>query len=266
MAIVWCGLAPHPPVIVDAVGKWRCEEVAPTIDSMRRWSADCLAATPDRIVVISPHTPRPHNGISSWFGSQIDGDFSRFSAAGCRVRLHNDVTWMKAFRGHYHDITDLEMEPLDHGALVPLHFLVEAGWNGPTAVISLPWSANGELDRIGKAIAAACTDDRRTALVASGDMSHCLKPDAPCGYSKHGQEFDDAFVAAIKDADYRKARDIHVNLQIEAKQDVLESCMIAWAATGYDANNHHFYSYEGPFGVGYSVMRFSGPATVERMT
>ena len=36
-------------------------------------------------------------------------------------------------------------EPLDHGAVVPLWFLVEAGWQGPTCLVSLPWSADPAL-------------------------------------------------------------------------------------------------------------------------
>jgi aromatic ring-opening dioxygenase catalytic subunit (LigB family) len=44
---------------------------------------------------------------------------------------------------------------LDHGALVPLWFLAEAGWTGPTIILSLNYSVDDGLTRLGEAIAAA---------------------------------------------------------------------------------------------------------------
>jgi aromatic ring-opening dioxygenase LigB subunit len=95
-------------------------------------------------------------------------------------------------------------------------------------------------------------------VLASGDMSHCLKPGAPAGYDEQGQIFDDIFVEHIRVADYRGAERINPTLRDQARQDVVESCRVAWHASGFADANHHFYSYEGPFGVGYTVMRFHG--------
>ncbi len=258
MTIVWAGLAPHPPVIVPTVGKQRCDEVAATVTAMQAWSRDLLAAEPQRVVLVSPHTLRPSFGISSWYEKRLDGNFSRFGAAATQINLHNDVDWLKRFRDNYHEIFDLALEPLDHGALVPLHFLVEAGWTGPTVVLGLPFGGGTQLEEIGSAIAAADLPEERTALIASGDMSHCLIPSAPAGYDPAGAEFDERFVSAVRATNYQAALDISPSLQREAKQDVVESCAIAWHATGFDTQNAHFYSYEGPFGVGYTVMKFNG--------
>lgn len=258
MTIVWAGLAPHPPVIVPSVGKTRCNQVAATVDAMQAWSRDLLSANPQRVVLISPHTLRPSFGISSWFESKLDGNFSRFGAAATQINLNNDTVWLKRFREHYHEIFDLAFEPLDHGALVPLYFLIEAGWQGPTVVLGLPFGGGPQLEEIGNAIQKACLPEERTALIASGDMSHCLIPSAPAGYDPAGAEFDQRFVTSVRATNYQAALDISADLQREAKQDVVESCAITWHATGFDSENAHFYSYEGPFGVGYTVMKFSG--------
>ncbi|CAM2005983.1 class III extradiol dioxygenase subunit B-like domain-containing protein [Acanthopleuribacter pedis] len=258
MTIVWAGLAPHPPVIVPTVGKTRLSQVAATVDAMKAWSRDCMAADPQRVVVISPHTLRPSFGISSWLDNRLDGNFSRFGAAATQINCNNDTAWLKRFREHYHEIFDLALEPLDHGALVPLYFLKEAGWEGPTVVLGLPFGGGAQLEEIGEAIKKTCLPGERTALIASGDMSHCLIPSAPAGYDPAGAEFDERFVDAVRATNYQAALDISPTLQRDAKQDVVASCAIAWHATDFDTNNAHFYSYEGPFGVGYTVMKFCG--------
>ena len=257
MTIIWTGLAPHPPIIVRSVGGARCREAQHTIDNMDLFAEDLLSHRPDRVVLISPHTPRPKTGIAAWFGDQLSGDFSRFGAPQTRLRFPLDRDWLNSFIAHYSDVSKLTDEPLDHGAAAPLYFLDGAGWRGPTVVLGLPWDEGGELDRIGSAI-NACDDDKRTALIASGDMSHCLKEDGPYGFDSYGPIFDEAFVSHLKIGDYRGALNLDWELRQAARQDVVESCRVVWAASDFDHQNHHFYHYEGPFGVGYTVMRFRG--------
>ncbi|MDJ0841119.1 MAG: class III extradiol dioxygenase subunit B-like domain-containing protein [Acidobacteriota bacterium] len=258
MGIIWSGLAPHPPIIVESVGGTRCREVQRTIDSMNQLARDLMSHNPDRLVIISPHTPRPHSGIAGWFGERLRGTLAQFGAPSTCFDLPVDQPWMKTFSQAYPRITDLGDELLDHGAMVPLHFAVQAGWQGPTAVIGLPWNEGRELDQIGSAVRQASATGDRTAVLASGDMSHCLKPGAPCGFDERGKLFDHSFVAKVREQRYHDAVDIDPDLRQAAKQDVVESCRIAWEAIDYQNDNHRFLSYEGPFGVGYTVMKFYG--------
>lgn len=261
MGITWAGLAPHPPIIVSDVGGDRCQDVARTIKSMRSLAEDLVAQRPERLVIISPHTPRPYQGISAWMGPSIAGNFAQFGAPNCSVELAVDKQWMTRFASAYGQVHALRYEMLDHGTMVPLWFAVQAGWKGPTCVLGLPWNEDVELDAIGKALAKACNDDASTAVIASGDMSHCLKPDAPCGFSSQGAKFDMAFINHLQNCSFREATAIDLSLQEAAKQDVVPSCRVAWEATNYRHDNHYFYSYEGPFGVGYTVMKFFSEAS-----
>lgn len=258
MGIVWTGLAPHPPIIVESVGGSRCAEVRTTIDSMVALARDFLAARPDRLILISPHTPRPRLGIAGWSSPTVEGSLAGFGAPASRLKLPVDRAWMKTFGSAYPKLSELGSEPLDHGAMVPLHFLTEAGWQGPTCVLGLPRDEGNELDIIGEAIGLAREEVSRTAVLASGDMSHCLLHDGPYGYDERGPCFDKTFVELIRNSRYREAIAIDPKLKQGARQDVLESCRIAWTATDYLADQNQFFSYEGPFGVGYSVMKFYG--------
>ena len=63
-------------------------------------------------------------------------------------------------------------QPLDHGALVPLWFLAEAGWKGPTVIASLNYPGEGGCTSFGEAIGAAAKSlHRRIAFIASGEMA-----------------------------------------------------------------------------------------------
>ena len=91
-----------------------------------------------------------------------------------------------------------------HGALVPLWFLAEAGWAGPTVVLGLNHPGEGGLTTLGAAIAATAQAlPRRLAVVASGDMSHRLTVNAPCGHHPQAHEFDETFIRLVCAGDYR---------------------------------------------------------------
>ena len=138
--------------------------------------------------------------------------------------------------------------------MVPLCYLVSAGWEGPTVILSLNYSGEGGRDELGQAIAATAQQlPRRTAVIASGDMSHRLTESAPCGYHPDAHRFDETFIALLRDGAFGNIRQIDPGLQEMAAEDVADSTVVAMAAVGYRTDGHAVLSYEGPFGVGYGV-------------
>ena len=143
---------------------------------------------------------------------------------------------------------------LDHGAVVPLWFVQEAGWQGPTTIIGLTQAENGSLERLGKAIARAANHCAGpVAVIASGDMSHRLHPGAPCGHHPDARCFDDGFIRLIAAGDARGLIHFDRGLRGLAGEDVVDSTVVALAAVDRDMRGHQVLSYEGPFGVGYGV-------------
>jgi AmmeMemoRadiSam system protein A len=132
--------------------------------------------------------------------------------------------------------------------------LAEAGWAGPTVIASLNYPGEGGLTSFGEAIAAAGkTLHRGIAFVASGDMSHRLTENAPCGFHPEAHRFDEAFIRLIRAGDYRGLQNLNPELRELAAEDAVDSTVIAAAAVDWSAAGHKVLNYEGPFGVGYGV-------------
>ena len=134
-------LMPHAPILVPSVGRERLGDVDSSVRAMREISREIVAAQPETVVLISPHTPRQPLAFPIWAQERVGGTFAPFGAPQEQVELPVDVAFLQelsrlapaagatlhAFRG----------DALDHGALVPLWFLHEAGWRGPTVIIGL---------------------------------------------------------------------------------------------------------------------------------
>ncbi len=258
----FCGLLPHPPIIVPEVGRGRLGDCMSTVDACRDFASRMMATAPDRLFMVSPHSPRQGGAFGIWAGARLRGDLGRFSAPGSAVDLPNDPEMAAALANEAErqglGTWSIPEEPLDHGAVVPLWFLVEAGWDGPTCLASLPWHATPEvMEAFGRALgaaAAACAG--RAALVASGDMSHKVKPDAPAGYHPRAIEFDHALTDLVRGGRLEAIGGIDAELRDLAAEDAADSSQIVAAAIGYRPHAHEVISYEHPFGVGYLVAIF----------
>ena len=261
----FCGLLPHPPIVVPAVGGARTQGCRPTLEACRELARRLVERRPGRLLMVSPHSPRRAGAFGLWRGELLRGHLGRFGAPDAEVRLANDrqlaAAVERAAAASGAATWGIPPEPLDHGATVPLWFLAEAGWQGPTTVVSSPWHASvGELEGFGRAVARAAAELGESrgalALVASGDMSHRCSPTAPAGFHPRAVEHDLELTARVRRGDLRSIGTLDPELREMAAEDTVEASVIVAAAIDYRAEGHEVLSYEHPFGVGYLVAVF----------
>lgn len=95
------------------------------------------------------------------------------------------------------------------------------------------------------------------ALIASGDLSHCLKEEGPYGFHPEGPRFDKDLIDALNGKDIKKIIKLD-DIYPEAGECGLRSiCFLLGVLEESGLNwQPEILSYEGPFGVGYLVVRF----------
>jgi len=262
--IVFAGLMPHAPILVPGVGGDRIAPIASTMAAMTTVAGRAVSARPDTVVVVSPHSPRRPEAFGVWETPRLRGSLAEFGSPTDEVDLPPDAALIERLKAEASRagvrVWPITAGLLDHGALVPLCYLVAAGWRGPTVVLSLDASGAGSLETLGQALAAAAQSlHRRVALIASGDMSHRLTPTAPSGFHPEGRRFDERFVALLRAGATDEIGQIDPRLREIAAEDVVESTVVALAAVAGRTDGRDVLSYEGPFGVGYGVAVLFAP-------
>lgn len=247
-------LLPHPPIIVPAIGGDELRHCRRTCDACAEVAARVVGCAPARVVLVSPHAPAGRRTGSFYATPRIAGSLARFGAPATRVDLPADAEVSTRLRDTPARFTPVEAS-LDHGALVPLWWLVEAGWAGPTTVVGLP--ARGDRDtsaRLGEALSAALDPvGGPLVLVASGDMSHRTRPGAPAGFHPRAERFDTFCRDLIARGDLRALQNLDEQWRQDAAEDAIEPLVAVAAASGFEARGARVLSYEHPFGVGYLV-------------
>lgn len=250
---------PHPPLLIPEIGRENLAEVAATSAAMERLGGDIGEA--ELTVVISPHTPGFSDVFTVKSPRRLFGDFAGFGVSSVGLEVDNDVEFVDRLLTLAGEagvvIEPVDDENLDHGILVPMHFVKTRRLVSLSIV--LDYAAHAALGRVVRACAVAL--DREVLFLASGDLSHRLLPGAPAGYDARGKPFDAAVAETLSAGRFGDLDTLDRDLVRGAGECGLRSLMALGGFLGEDAvKQPELLSYEGPFGVGYAVARYLGAA------
>ncbi|MFZ5813975.1 MAG: AmmeMemoRadiSam system protein A [Bacillota bacterium] len=264
--LVFTALVPHPPVLIPAVGGPEAERVQTTRRSLQRLARELVGREPEVVVIISPHGPVFSDAIAVHRLEGIGGSLEAFGApeVSLEVPVDLDLADLVIAEGRAARITvapvtpewaaEWEAEQLDHGTLVPLHFLQEAGWQGRVLPVAVGMLPPVQLYAFGQALQRAIDrSGRRTAVLASGDLSHRLSPETPDGYDPEGERFDRAVVEALGRGDLAALFQIDPACRERAGECGYRPLLMLSGVLDGLKVQPLVYSYEHPFGVGYAV-------------
>ncbi|HEY2974120.1 MAG TPA: AmmeMemoRadiSam system protein A [Pyrinomonadaceae bacterium] len=269
-AIVFSGIAPHPPIMVPEVGGQSSAEVRRSIAAMAELTRRIIRSGAETVVLISPHAPLDTRAFVAYHTPKLYGDFANFRAPNARIEFPLDEDLLKAITrtaaAYDYEVMNLDDYMLDHGTAVPLYFLDRFGWRGRVVALGYSFLSNEDHLKFGNCIRKAIdTGGRSVAFVASGDLSHRLKPEAPAGYNPAAYRFDEEVVAALEDNSPNRIIDIDHDLRRTAGECGYRSMLVALGATEELTPACDVLNYEAPFGVGYLVAQLTNmKATTQR--
>ena len=249
-------LLPHPPILLPAIGQGREKEAAATLQACKVAAEEIASWEPEVLVLMSPHAPRKARAVTVNNSERLQGTLGAFGfpqeaqywngAPEMATRLMD--AWVRGGIS-----CQAQEQELDHGALVPLYFLAQAGCKTKVVTVSFGALAQRQyydMGRILRRVVLAGTE--RVAVIASGDLSHRVTRNAPAGYHPMGAQFDKQVVAALCAGDAETLLSLPWSMLEEAGECGLRSILFMLGACGSEPLVRHL-SYEAPFGVGYAV-------------
>lgn len=268
--IIGSYIFPHPPIIIPEIGRGEEKGAMETVAAARKAAADIKRDNPATIIVTTPHGPVFQDFVFINLSNTLKGDFSRFGGRDVKLSFPNDIELAGRIIQHAREegimAGDIEesiagqygvSREMDHGALVPLYFVGKELNNFKLVHIAIAGLPFMELYKFGMCIAKAVQEsDERVVFLASGDLSHRLSHDAPYGFSESGRKFDELFIDSVKTLNIENLLEVEESFCESAGECGLRSFLMMFGAFDGIDLKPEVYSYEGPFGVGYSIVRF----------
>lgn len=258
--LTFASICPHPPIIIPSVGGRELNKTRKTVEAMKKLAEDFGSVGPDTVIIISPHGPVQYDRMSITTSKELKGDFSQFGDFKTTLSFKNDSETANAIKEaalkNNIPTDSVDTPQLDHGSLVPLYYLTQN--HHPARVIPIAFSF---LDfwthfHFGQAIGEAIKKSKeKIAIIASGDLSHRVTPDAPAGYSPRGKIFDEKLIKLLSKDKVAEILSLGPKLIEEAGECGLRSIIILLGALSGLKYNFEILSYESPFGVGYLVAK-----------
>ncbi len=260
-------VAPHPPIMVREVGGADADVTSASEASLRALAGVLARFAPDTLVVVSPHAPGFWDAFTVSTAQRFHGDLGQFRAGQVAHDVAGDPELARAILAEASSaglpavsrreaLAGRDGE-LDHGVLVPLHFL-DPRATYPLVVVSFAGLSADDHAAFGRAIARAAAGlGRKVAFLASGDMSHRLLPEAPAGYEPRAHLFDEQVASMLARGDFGAIACIDPKLRDEAGECGWRSLLILGGFLDGRGAGSRVLSYEGPWGVGYLTAAFA---------
>jgi AmmeMemoRadiSam system protein B len=261
MSLVFAAIAPHPPLLIPAIGHDAIKKVEKTKQALEQLEKDLYITHPEIIVIISPHGSYFKDAFSIHANPQYQTDLRSFGDLATRVKFNGE----RHLTSHIREALKKEHMPavmisepnLDHGCSIPLIYLTPHLKNAkiiPIGFCDLDWKTHVAFGNILKE--KILETNKRVAVIASGDLSHSLVTDSPAGYNPAGPEFDKKIQELLASNSFSGMLQMDKTMVADAAECGFRSFLILMGILQGFQNTYKSYAYEAPFGIGYLTANF----------
>lgn len=269
MSLNFAAISPHAPILIPEIGKDDQVKVSSTTLALRKLAHIFGEAEIETLIVISPHGLIYPDRFNVCAMEKMFGTFAEFGEPNLTFNYSNDLELVDEIA----QATTKENIPvvgydnrgeffeMDHGIMVPLYYLQREKEMG-LKILPIAYSglSRAEHFAFGQTLGSVAKKYAgRVGILASGDLSHRLISGAPESNPEAGQDFDEQI---ISDLEKHNVQDIllYENEFIEdAGECGYRSILILLGALDQMNVTPQKLSYEGPFGVGYTVTNYEVP-------
>ncbi|MBR0461826.1 MAG: AmmeMemoRadiSam system protein A [Erysipelotrichaceae bacterium] len=263
MPIIAAVMVPHPPLIIPEVGKGEEKQVQKTIDAYDKAGRFISELKPDTIIVSSPHSVMYSDYFHISPGKKAKGSFSRFAAPQVSFEEEYDEELVKDLCeraeaiGFPAGILGERDASLDHGTMVPLHFIEKYYKDFRLVRVSLSGLSLSDNYRFGQLIQQSADHlGRRAVFVGSGDLSHKLQKYGPYGFDENGPVYDKRIMDVMSKADFGELFDFDELFLEKAAECGHRSFVIMAGALDGIRIIPEFLVHEDVTGVGYGICTY----------
>lgn len=262
MSLVFAAITPHSPLLIPAIGKDSIKKIDRTRLALEKLAEDLYIARPDVIIVISPHGQQLADAFAVNTAVKYESDLKQFGDLTTKMNFNGEILLPTRFhsascRDHSCQTVLVNEPKLDYGTVVPLYYL--ASHLPDVKIVPMSFSdfdAKTHLEFGTVLKEQIMNNNKRIAVIASGDLSHALTNDAPAGFNKNGILFDKKIQELFVSHNTAGLLTIPKDLVSGAAECGFRSFLILMGILR-DINYHYeSYAYESPFGIGYLTANF----------
>ncbi|MBU0661114.1 AmmeMemoRadiSam system protein B [Patescibacteria group bacterium] len=259
MPLVFAGITPHTPLLIPSIGKEKAQQdLEKTINGLAQLEEELYVSKAEIIFIISPHQKQLSNTFVINGAKEYHASYEQFGDLSTKHEWPGAPLMVEALIRHLKNSATPAIinadRTLDHGASVPLSFLTTHTPDIPIIPMGFSHLSPKMHIQFGQALQAFIQErPERIAVIASGDLSHCLTKQSPAPFDKEGALFDKRLMQLLDTKNTMGVATMNTEMLKAAQECGYRSILILLGVLSEMHYTCTRYSYEYPFGVGYLV-------------
>lgn len=248
-------LVPHAPILVPGVSSISEASSGKTVSAFRSIGISWKGKKPDFLLVLDPHA-NTGSSFTIIHADRFSGNLAEFGAQKTSISTDGAGEEGKALALHLKSLFPVyelceESFSLDYAAVVSLILLKLALGCTPCMILANPVTLSyKQAFEMGRHLRSFSTKSK-WALLASGDLSHCLKKDAPGGFHPDAEILDRNILESLEKSSPFPVFSLPFSVIKNAGECGLRSALCLIGLSG--GAGIELLSYEAPYGVGYAT-------------
>jgi AmmeMemoRadiSam system protein B len=216
---------------------------------------------PEILIIISPHGELLNDSFTLNVCSKFDVSLKDFGDLTTHFNFKGEMNLSSRIqeqaKKENFSVTLLSEKIVDYGVAVPLFYLhshlpqlavLPIGFSGKD------WKTHLDFGYFIKE--QIMNNDKRIAVIASGDLSHALTTDSPGGFNAAGEQFDTKIQDLLATKNSSGLLQLPPELIEDAQTCGFKTFLILLGILRGINCTYKSYCYEAPFGVGYLTANF----------
>lgn len=264
-------VTPHSPILIPNIGKKNTPMLEKTTEALGVIKKELAKQNIDTVIIISPHGQEKNKEVTINDHFEVFVNFEEFGDYSNKIFLESDLSLAYKLKEATEIDYTVELEAThrpDYGANIPLFLLLSENnqkikeFKGKVLII------NTSLDKdlkyhfeLGKKLATELSsNEKRFAIIASAELSHCLTRNAPGGFFQKANLFDDKTIENLKKGKEGKENILNTDkkLALEAKECGLRPISLMLGIIDDLPYSPETLSYQKDLGIGYLTMKHYG--------
>ncbi|MCU0680305.1 MAG: hypothetical protein MUF50_03330 [Planctomycetes bacterium] len=260
MPLSYTALVPHSPILIPSIGKDNHSLLNKTNEALREIREKLKEKEIETLIIISPHGPNNNNFIIN-VDNVYNLDFSEFGDFTAKAEIRSELGLAQLIKETINKELPIKLqspEKNDYASAIPL-FLLAQGLQLKSIVINTANTNYAEHFLLGQKLAELFSiQNKKIALIASGDLSHRVKKNSPAGYSPKGVKFDHLILNALTQAHAEnELLTLDEKFVTAAGECGLKPILVLLGAISNQNYLPRPLSYQNDFGIGYLTMDFA---------
>lgn len=256
--IIYTALTPYPPYVP---GKKPEEVFDVTQKSLEAIEEELYALAPDTVIIIGKHDESIDQSHVIGSYDQFTTSFESYGDFETTFKIKGDLQLgqtLKEQLSSKHPLRLSSTQKLSFGISFVAHQLLNR--LKKVAILPIYTSTQSLITHydFGKNIRECCEESqKRIAVIAVGNMSHCLTKESPFRYNPISKKIDEHIINALELQDPTRITTLDTKTLLKAKECVTPQISILLGVIDGNAYATNILSYEHPHGVGYLTVTFT---------